>query len=247
MEKQIDSKTAEWVDQKLTRAFQTPGEYAPDTELGLHRLRHLSAERQLQRRRRTQVAFGLAIVAALALTLPPTRVYATRCIEACVEGGQFVLAKLRPNERKFSISHDQRLEAPDFALEDSAGKSIRLSDYKGQVVLLNFWATWCNPCRIEIPWFIEFQRTYGSKGFTVIGVSLDEDGWTPVLPYIGKSGINYPIALGKNDVVQAYGGLDSLPTTLIIDRRGRVAATHLGLVSKQVYEEGIVAALDEAR
>jgi hypothetical protein len=81
----------------------------------------------------------------------------------------------------------------------------------------------------------------------VIGVSLDEDGWMPVLPYLAEQGVNYPVVLGKIDVLQAYGGLDSIPTTLIIDRRGRVAAIHLGLVSKSVCEREIVAALHEAR
>ena len=112
-------------------------------------------------------------------------------------------------------------------------------------MVLNFWATWCNPCRLEIPWFVEFQRAYDAKGFSVIGVSVDEDGWTPVLPYVTKQKINYPIVLGKNDVLQAYGGLESLPTTLIIDRQGRVAATHVGLVSRSVFERDIKAALSE--
>lgn len=112
-------------------------------------------------------------------------------------------------------------------------------------MVLNFWATWCNPCRLEIPWFVEFQRAYNARGFRVIGVSMDEDGWSPVLPYVTEQKINYPIVLGKNDVLQAYGGLESLPTTLIIDRRGRVAATHVGLVSKSVYERDIKAALSE--
>jgi thiol-disulfide isomerase/thioredoxin len=247
MAKPIDSETAEWVDRQVAAALQPAAELAPDTEHGLRRLRRSSAERQLQRRRQMSAAVGLTIAMALAIALPPTRVYATRCIEACVEGGQFVLTKLLPNQKRLSVSHQERSEAPDFALEDAAGELVRLSEHKGQVVLLNFWATWCNPCRLEVPWFIEFQRTYGPEGFTVIGVSLDEDGWMPVLPYLAEQGVNYPVVLGKIDVLQAYGGLDSIPTTLIIDRRGRVAATHLGLVSKSVYERDIVAALHEAR
>ena len=247
MERPIDAEAAEWVDRQLATALRADAECVPDTEHGVDRLRRLRAERQLQRRRRTWSAIGLAAAIVLVVTLPPTRVYATRCIDACVAGGQFVLAKLRPSEEKLSISYQERIAAPDFVLEDSTGRLVRLSDHQGQVVLLNFWATWCNPCRVEVPWFIEFQRTYGHKGFTVIGVSLDEDGWTPILPYIAKQRVNYPIVLGKNDILQAYGGLDTLPTTLIIDRRGRVAATHLGLVSKSVYEQGIEAALDEPK
>ena len=76
--------------------------------------------------------------------------------------------------------------APDFTLPDAKGERLRLADYKGKVVLLNFWATWCGPCKVEIPWFIEFQKQYQAKGFTVLGVSLDEDGWKVINPYVAK-------------------------------------------------------------
>jgi cytochrome c biogenesis protein CcmG/thiol:disulfide interchange protein DsbE len=173
-----------------------------------------------------------------------------RCVDACVAGGdrlgQFFLSRLRPDQNKLSIKHEERAYAPDFALVDGRGKRIRLSAYRGQVVVLNFWATWCNPCRVEIPWFIEFQRKHGPQGFGVIGVSLDED-WAAVRPYVVKQGVNYPIVLGNDSVLQSYGGLESLPTTLIIDRHGRVAATHVGLVSKSVYEKDILSALTESQ
>ena len=133
-----------------------------------------------------------------------------------------------------------RKAAPDFALKDSNGKTVKLSDYKGKVVLLNFWATWCGPCKIEIPWFIEFEQRYKDRGFAVIGVTMDEESWDTVKPYITEKKVNYRVVMGDEAVGQAYGGVDSLPTTFVIDKEGRIASTHVGLVSKSNYENEIV-------
>lgn len=122
-----------------------------------------------------------------------------------------------------------RKPAPEFSLKDSNGKTVSLSEYKGKVVLLDFWATWCGPCKIEIPWFIEFEQQYKDKGFAVLGVSMDEDGWTAVKPYIQDKKVNYRVAVGNDQVGQLYGGLDALPTTFLIDRSGRIAKVHIGL------------------
>jgi len=138
-------------------------------------------------------------------------------------------------------SDKERKAAPDFALKDADGKTVHLSDYKGKVVLLDFWATWCAPCKIEIPWFMEFEQQYKDKGFAVLGVSMDEDGWTVVKPYLQQLKINYRIVLGNDKVGDAYGGVDSLPTTLLIDRQGRIAATHVGLSGgKEDFQNDIV-------
>jgi thiol-disulfide isomerase/thioredoxin len=126
-------------------------------------------------------------------------------------------------------SEKDRKVAPDFALKDANGATVKLSDYKGKVVLLDFWATWCGPCKIEIPWFIEFEQSYKDKGFSVVGVSMDEDGWNVVKPYIDARKVNYRILLGTEQVGQLYGGVDSLPTTYLIDRSGKIAAVHIGL------------------
>lgn len=126
--------------------------------------------------------------------------------------------------------------APDFTLTDANGQSVKLSDYRGKVVLLNFWATWCGPCQIEIPWFIEFEQQFKSKGFEVVGVSMDEDGWKAVRPYIAERKINYRILLGDETVSQLYGGLDALPTTFLVDRDGKFAfSPHIGLAGKNEY------------
>ncbi len=133
--------------------------------------------------------------------------------------------------------------APDFTLKDSKGTRVSLSDYKGKVVVLNFWATWCGPCKTEIPWFIDFQKTYAAQGFTVLGVSMDEDGWKAVNPYAASRGINYPIVLGNEEVNMLYGGIEALPTTLVIGRDGRVAFLHAGLIDKGEYEKEILGLL----
>ena len=119
--------------------------------------------------------------------------------------------------------------APDFTLKDVNNAKVKLSDYKGKVVLLDFWATWCGPCKIEIPWFMEFENQFKDRGFAVLGVSMDEGGWDDVRPYIEQRKINYRILLGNDEVGQAYGGVDSLPTTFLIDRTGRIAQVHIGL------------------
>ena len=135
--------------------------------------------------------------------------------------------------------HSERKAAPDFALKDADGKAVRLSDYKGKVVLLNFWATWCGPCKLEMPWFVEFERKYRNQGFAVIGVSMDEEGWAVIKPFISDMAVNYRIVQGDDTTASLYGGVESLPTTFIIDRNGRVAATHIGLRSKSVFEDDI--------
>lgn len=129
--------------------------------------------------------------------------------------------------------------APDFELKDADGKTVKLSDYRGKVVLLNFWATWCGPCKIEIPWFVEFEQKYKDKGFAVLGVSMDEEGWDVVKPYLANTKVNYRILLGNDTVAQLYGGVDSLPTSFLIDQQGRIASVHVGLVSKGDYQNDI--------
>jgi peroxiredoxin len=134
----------------------------------------------------------------------------------------------------------ERKPAPDFTLKDADGKPVKLSDYRGKVVLLNFWATWCGPCKIEIPWFMDFEQQYKDKNFAVLGVSLDDDGWESVKPYIAEKKINYRVVIGTEQVAQLYGEVDSLPTTFTIDREGRVAAVHIGLVSKSDYTHDVL-------
>jgi peroxiredoxin len=129
--------------------------------------------------------------------------------------------------------------APDFVLSNSKGERLRLSAYKGKVVLLNFWATWCGPCKTEIPWFVDFETQFQTRGFTVLGVSMDEDGWKVINPYVADHKINYPIVLANEEVNELYGGIEALPTTLLIGKDGKVAFLHAGLISREEYEKEI--------
>ena len=135
----------------------------------------------------------------------------------------------------------ERKQAPDFTLKDANGHTVRLSDYRGKVVLLDFWATWCGPCKIEIPWFQEFERQYKDKGFAVIGVAMDEEGWNVVKPFAQHMSINYRVVVGDDTIGDLYanGGIDALPTTFLIDRGGRIASIHVGLSSKSDFEDDI--------
>ena len=135
--------------------------------------------------------------------------------------------------------------APDFSLKDATGTTVKLSDLKGKVVLLNFWATWCGPCKVEIPWFISFQQQYKDQNFAVLGVAFDDDGWDAVKPYIAEHKINYRIMVGNDALDKAYGGIESLPTTFIIGRDGRIVSRHVGLISKSTYQEEIARLLKE--
>ena len=121
-----------------------------------------------------------------------------------------------------------RKKAPDFALKDVSGKVVKLSDYRGKVVFVNFWATWCGPCKVEIPWFIDFQQTYKDRNFEIVGISMDEDGWTSVKPYVEQHKINYQIVLGTEETATLFN-LNAYPTTYVIDRDGRIAQRHEGL------------------
>ena len=136
--------------------------------------------------------------------------------------------------------------APQFALKDANGQTVHLSDYRGKVVLLDFWATWCGPCKIEIPWFMDFETQFKNKGFAVVGVSMDEDGWSAIKPYVRNMKMNYRVLLGDDAVSTAYGGLDSLPTTLLIDREGGIASVHVGVsMGKEEFRNAIVQLLRE--
>ena len=127
----------------------------------------------------------------------------------------------------------------DFSLNDSTGKAVKLSDYRGKVVLLNFWATWCSPCKIEIPYFMDFQKQYQDQGFTVLGVSMDEDGWDSVRPYMAERKFNYQVVIGNDAVEKLFNEIDDLPTTFLMDRGGHIAKKHVGLISKVAWQDEI--------
>ncbi len=128
--------------------------------------------------------------------------------------------------------------APGFSLQDLNGQTLDLANYRGKVVLLDFWATWCTPCRGEVPHFVEFQDKYRDQGLQVIGISMD-DGPKPVREFYQQFKMNYPVALGNEKVADAYGGVLGLPVTFLIGRDGRVAAKYVGEVQMPTLEQGI--------
>ncbi|MCU1222062.1 MAG: Redoxin domain protein [Edaphobacter sp.] len=134
--------------------------------------------------------------------------------------------------------------APPFVLKRADGKAVSLASHKGQVVLLNFWATWCAPCRVEMPWFEEFSKTYGNRGLYVLGVSLDDGGWKAVQPVISKLKVSYPIVLGDGKITKSYGMGDLLPATFLIDRTGKIRTVKIGFGDKLEFEKTIEQLLD---
>ncbi len=133
--------------------------------------------------------------------------------------------------------------APDFTLLGLDGGTVRLSDYRGRVVIVDFWATWCPPCREEIPHFVNLQQQYGERGLTVIGISVDQGGPEAVEAFAREHGINYPIVMADNDVDRAYGGIRGIPTTFVIDRQGRIVKKYIGYQDRRVFEQDIQALL----
>ena len=134
--------------------------------------------------------------------------------------------------------------APDFSLESLEGKTMRLSDFRGKAVLLNFWATWCGPCRIEMPWFVELQQKYGSQGLQVVGVAMDDASKEDIAKFAKDMGVNYPVLIGKEAVGDSYGGIPALPETFFIGRDGKVVDKILGLRGKTEIEDAIKRALN---
>jgi peroxiredoxin len=137
-----------------------------------------------------------------------------------------------------------RKPVPAFNLKDSKGAAIKLADYKGKVVLFNFWATWCHGCTQEMPWFIEFQDKYRGQGLAVIGVSMDDDGWKSVKPFIREKKVNYTVAIGDKALGDQFG-LTGMPMTLLIDRDGHIADKYEGVVDREGCEKEIRALLEE--
>jgi cytochrome c biogenesis protein CcmG/thiol:disulfide interchange protein DsbE len=173
----------------------------------------------------------------------------TFALMACASDKKSEEAKTPENQTmaqtKISGAPDA-VTAPDFTLQDAEGNDLTLSSYKGKVIILDFWATWCPPCRMEIPHFIELQETYGDSGLQVIGVSVDQQGWEAVRPFIQQYKINYPVVLLTNSgIYNAYQNLlpanerGGIPFTFVIDRNGRIQHQYVGYRDKKVFEEAV--------
>lgn len=134
--------------------------------------------------------------------------------------------------------------APDFSLQSLDGKTMRLSDFRGKAILLNFWATWCGPCKIEMPWFVDLQKQYGSQGLQIVGVAMDDASKEDIAKFAKDMGVNYPILIGKESVGDEYGGVPALPESFLIARDGKIVDRIIGLRGKAEIEDAVKKALD---
>jgi thiol-disulfide isomerase/thioredoxin len=137
--------------------------------------------------------------------------------------------------------------APDFELPALDGKNLKLSNLRGKAVLLNFWATWCGPCKVEMPWFVELQKEYGAQGFQIVGVAMDDASTEEIAKFVKEMGVNYPILIGKESVGESYGGVGVLPTTFFLNRDGKLIAREFGLQSRSVFVDHIRQALNQGQ
>ncbi|HWA93619.1 MAG TPA: TlpA disulfide reductase family protein [Terracidiphilus sp.] len=145
--------------------------------------------------------------------------------------------------------------APAFTLQNLKGQKVSLADYKGKALLINFWATWCGPCKLETPWLVELRNQYASKGFEVLGISAEGDEVTPsdkagwakdkeaIQQFVAKNKVPYPILMGGDSITASYGGFDAMPTSFYVDRSGKIIATQMGITSKDEIESKIQKAL----
>jgi cytochrome c-type biogenesis protein len=175
-----------------------------------------------------------------------------------VAGGLFIGKSLLPrsvpaNERDPAATPAARQDrfignpAPDFELKvlDTAGKTLKLSDFKGKAVLVNFWATWCEPCKVEMPWLVDLQKKYGPDGFQIVGIAMDDTDEKTIASFARKMGINYPIVIGTEKVADLYGGIDGMPTLFFVDRGGKIVDHELGLRSMDLIESNVKKSLGE--
>lgn len=221
------------VDDRLAK-LNPDAAWRPDTTDGMARFNNRRAALKTARKRLTWAAAvaGTACVCLLAFPEVAQRVWVP-CRNACEV--LFSRSVVKADEKVLKEGET----APDFTLKDATGAEVRLSAFKGKVVLLDFWATWCGGCKVEIPWFIEFENQYQDRGLRVIGVSMDDDGWKLVKPFVEAKKMNYPVVIGNEELAQRYGGVDSLPETLLIGRDGKVAAVHVGLTDRAIFEKKI--------
>jgi cytochrome c biogenesis protein CcmG/thiol:disulfide interchange protein DsbE len=170
---------------------------------------------------------------------------------AATAQGQLVMAAAGDVPQARSVLNNK--PAPAFTLEDLSGKKVSLASYKGKALLINFWATWCGPCKIETPWLVELRNQYAAQGFEVLGVSTDDidrgdpaklsDEKKEIAHFVQQMHMPYPVLIDGDTVSQPYGGLDALPTSFFVDRGGTVVAEQMGLTSKDDIEGNIKKAL----
>jgi peroxiredoxin len=150
----------------------------------------------------------------------------------------------RVRHRGATLVGDVRgVPAPDFELSSLDGRKVKLSEYRGKAVLLNFWATWCSPCKVEMPWFVDLQKKYGSDGLVILGIAMDDSDAPKIAQFASEMGVNYPVLLGTDKVSEQYGNVDYLPTSFYINRQGKIVGKGTGLLGRAEIEKNIQKAL----
>lgn len=231
MEQNSDLKVSRWVSERLAK-LGVDGQWRPNVAEALERFEERRDAARAGGSRWTWTAVGVAVACAGVLMFPTPRAASVGACEVLfLKGLNVVSAAVK------TVKEGQA--APDFTLKDAGGADLRLAAYKGRVVLLDFWATWCGGCNVEIPWFAEFQSRYKDRGLAVVGVSMDEDGWKVVKPFLEKTKMNYAVVIGTEDLAKRYG-VEAMPMTFLIDRGGKIAASHIGLVDKARFEAELV-------
>jgi thiol-disulfide isomerase/thioredoxin len=203
--------------------------------------------------KRNGLVFGVMVVGiALLLWAGWHNLRERRLAMQKAEENHVVLTPMKPGDTAQAGASDSDIEAPKmlgkvapgFTLATLDGNKVSLSDYKGRPVLVNFWGTWCAPCKIEMPWFEEFRKQYAAQGFEILGLTDDVDaGKDAIAKVVKKTGVTYPILLTDGKVQKAYGGLDYLPVSFYIDRNGVVVEQTAGLGGKDEIEAHIKKAI----
>ncbi len=179
-------------------------------------------------------------------TAPPKRSPLALVVVALVAAGMlffgFQMARRSGTNHPIGIGYGT--PAPDFTLETLDGKSVSLSSLRGKAVVVNFWATWCGPCKIETPWLVELQNQYGAQGLQIVGVAMDDSGKDEIARFAKDMGMNYPVVLGKEAVGDAYGGVPALPESFFIGRDGKIVDKIMGLEGRSEIEDAIKKALN---
>jgi peroxiredoxin len=232
-----------WVEARMS-ALNSNDNWQPNVSAGFERLTKLGAATKWIGKK--TILFAAATTAAICLSVmayPSPKVFARRCIAEC----KMVWQNLSLSSRTPAnlTPENARYAAPDFSLKGANDQAVMLSDLKGKVVLVNFWATWCHGCQLEIPWYIEFQKKYERQGLVIVGISMDEDGWKSVRPWLAEKQVNYPIVIGNQALADRYG-LSGMPLTSLVDRDGKIADVHVGVVEKDATEQKIQALLKQS-
>ena len=157
--------------------------------------------------------------------------------------GMLAFGKYSQQARKHGpiklVGNVQGVPAPDFTLSSLDGKKVKLSDFRGKAVLLNFWATWCPPCKVEMPWFEDLQKQYGKDGLVVLGIAMDDSEPASIAKFASELGVNYQVLLGTDQVSDDYGDVQYLPTTFYISRDGTIVDKMTGLLERKDIEEAV--------